>query len=99
MGYFLPLLAAAIVIFIPDYDSTSVLWTIAVFAILLTMPIILSFRFPTNREKAYILTLTYQLYAFTFFFTFPLLKVLKEHIDIQLLLIGIFIGIYFLGTD
>lgn len=97
MGYFLPLLAAAMVIIIPDYDKTSLVWTIAIFAILLVMPILLSFRFPTNREKAYILTLTYQLYAFSFFLTFPLLKVLKEKLIIQVLLIGIFIGMYFLA--
>lgn len=97
MGYFLPLLAAAIVIFIPDYDITTVVWAIAVFAILLTMPILLSFRFPTNREKAYKLTLMYQLYAFTFFFAFPLLRVLKEHSVIQLLLIGVFVSMYFLA--
>lgn len=97
MGYFLPLLAASIVIFIPDYDSNALVWTIVVFVILLTMPILLSFRFPTNREKAYKLTLTYQLYAFTFFFAFPLLRVLQDHIVIQLLLIGVFVGMYFVA--
>lgn len=97
MGYFLPLLAAAIVAFIPTYDQHSLIWAAAVFVILLFMPIILAFRFPANKEKAYRLTLMYQLYAFAFFFTFPLLKVLKGNIVFQLLLVGLFIGIYYLA--
>ncbi|MBD7984757.1 hypothetical protein H9649_09200 [Sporosarcina sp. Sa2YVA2] len=97
IGYFLPLLAAIMVVFIPEYSSTSLLWIIVIFAILLTMPILLSIRFPNNREKAYILTLTFQMYAFVFFFAFPLLKVVKEHMGIQLLLIGIFVSMYFLA--
>lgn len=97
MGYFLPLLAAAIAAFIPTYDQESIKWTVAVYVILLLMPIVLAFRFPANKEKAYRLTLMYQLYAFAFFFTFPLLKVLKGNVFFQLLLVGIFIGVYFLA--
>ncbi|MCG7344235.1 hypothetical protein MHZ92_08825 [Sporosarcina sp. ACRSL] len=97
MGYFLPLLAAGIVAFVPDYDEQFIKWAAVIFVILLAMPIVLSFRFPSNKEKAYRLTLTYQLYAFTFLFTFPLLKVLKENIVFQLLLVIVFISIYFLA--
>ena len=97
MGYFLPLLAAGIVAIIPDYDAQFVKWIVLIFVILLVMPIILSFRFPSNKQKAYRLTLTYQLYAFTFFFTFPLLKIVKGNFVFQLLLIIAFISIYFLA--
>lgn len=96
-GYLLPLGSAAVVLFIPDYDSKSIPWIIVILATLLVLPILLSFRFPTNRKKAYKLTLTYQMYASTFFFTFPLLKVLKGHLVFQILLIGIFVIIYFLA--
>ena len=83
--------------FIPEYDHLFAMWIIAVFVILLLMPIVLIIRFPDNKEKAYRLTLTYQLYAFTFYFTFPLLKVLRGEVVYQLLLVGLFIGIFFLA--
>ena len=83
--------------YIPEYDQQYIKWIVVVFVILLLMPIVLSFRYPDNKEKAYRLTVTYQFYAFTFFFTVPLLKVLKGNIVIQLLLVGLFIGIYFLA--
>lgn len=97
MGYFLPLLAAGIVAIVPDYDVLFVKWAAAIFVILLVMPIVLSFRFPSNKQKAYRLTLMFQLYAFTFFFTFPLLKMVKENIIFQLLLLIVFISIYYLA--
>lgn len=97
MGYLLPLFTAAAVLFIPDYDQQYIKWLLIVFIILLLLPIVLAFRFPANKGKAYQLTLTYQLYAFTFFMTFPLLKVLNGSIIIQLLLVGFFIGTYFLA--
>ena len=97
MGYFLPLLGAAIVAFIPEYDHLFAMWIIAVFVILLLLPIIFVIRFPDNKEKAYRLTLMYQLYAFTFYFTFPLLKVLRGDVVYQLLLVGLFIAIFFLA--
>jgi hypothetical protein len=97
MGYFLPLLAIGIVTFVPDYDEQFIKWAAVVFVILLIMPIVLSFRFPSNKKKAYRLTLMYQLYAFAFLFTFPLLKVLKENTVFQLLLVIVFISIYFLA--
>ena len=97
LGYFLPLLAAGIVSFIPEYDERFIKWVVVIFIILVVMPIVLSFRFPSNKEKAYRLTLIYQLYAFTFLFTFPLLKVLNENITFQLLLVIVFISIYFLA--
>lgn len=97
MGYFLPLLAVAIVLFIPDYDGQYLKWAVVIFVILLVMPFVLSLRFPKNKKKAYRLTIMYQLYAFALLFTFPLLKVLKENIIIQLLLVVVFIGIYFLA--
>ncbi|WP_172370431.1 hypothetical protein [Sporosarcina jiandibaonis] len=97
MGYLLPLLAAAMVAFIPAYDHLFTMWIIAVFVILLLMPIVLVIRFPDNKEKAYRLTIMYQLYAFTFYMTFPLLKVLREEIVYQLLLVGFFIAIFFLA--
>lgn len=96
-GYLLPLLAAGIVVFIPAYDGRYIKWIVLIFIILLGMPIILRMRFSKNKEKAYKITITYQLYVFVFFFTFPLLKVLKENIFFQLLLIGFFVGIYFLA--
>ena len=97
MGYFLPLLAAGIVAFVPDYDAQFIKWAAVIFIILLVMPIVLSFRFPSNKQKAYRLTLMYQLYAFAFLFTFPLLKVVKENIVFQVLLVVVFISIYFLA--
>ena len=97
MGYFLPLLGAAIVAFIPEYDHLFAMWIIAVIVILLLMPIVLVIRFPDNKEKAYRLTLMYQLYAFTFYFTFPLLKLLRGEVVYQLLLVGLFIAIFFLA--
>lgn len=61
------------------------------------MPIVYVLRFPRKKEKAYRLTLMYQLYTFTFIMTFPLLKVLKGSVVFQLLLISVFIGCYFLA--
>lgn len=97
MGYLLTLFTAAMVLFIPDYDQQYIKWLVTVLIILMLLPIVLSFRFPTNKEKAYRLTLTYQLYAFTFFMTFPLLKVLNGSIIIQLLLVVFFISLYFIA--
>ena len=97
VGYLLPLFTAGAVVFIPEYDQQYVKWLVVVFIILLLMPIVLSFRFPDNKEKAYRMTVTYQFYAFTFFMTFPLLKMMKGSIVIQLLLVGFFICIYFLA--
>ncbi|MBO1911816.1 hypothetical protein J4G37_44390, partial [Microvirga sp. 3-52] len=51
MGYLLPLLSAAMVVFIPDYDYTYAMWIAAVYVILLLMPIVLVIRFPSNRRK------------------------------------------------
>ena len=61
------------------------------------MPIVFLIRFSANKEKAYRLTLMYQLYAFTLYFTFPLLKVLNGEIVYQLLLVGVFIALFFLA--
>lgn len=97
IGYLLPLLAAGIVAFVPEYDEQFMKYSAVIFVILLALPIVLSFRFPANKKKAYRLTLMYQLYAFAFLFTFPLLKVLKENIVFQLLLVLVFISIYFLA--
>lgn len=97
MGYLLPLFTAVVAVLMPEYDQEYIKWIVAVFAVLLLMPIVLSFRYPDNKEKAYRLTIMYQLYAFTFFSTVPLLKVLKGSIVIQVLLVGLFIGIYFLA--
>ena len=97
MGYLLPFFTAAAVAFIPAYDHSSTVWIITVFVVLLLMPIVLTIRFPDNRRKAYLLTVTYQLYAFTFYMTFPLLKVLNGNIVYQMILVGFFIGIYFVA--
>lgn len=97
MGYLLPLFMAGMVVFIPDFDGQYMKWIVLIFIILFGMPIVLTIRFPKKKKKAYKLTMKYQLYAFIFFFTFPLLKVLKGNIIFQLLLIGLFIGIYFLA--
>ena len=97
MGYLLPLLAAVIVVFVPEYDHLFMVYISAVFILLLLAPIVLLIRFPDNKEKAYRLTLMYQLYAFTFYFTFPLLKVLRGEVVYQLLLVGLFIAIFFLA--
>ena len=96
-GYLLPLFTAAAVVLIPEYDQQYIKWIVIVFVVLLLLPIVLSFRFPANKEKAYRLTVTYQFYAFTFFLTFPLLKVLTGSVVIQLLLVGLFISMYFLA--
>lgn len=40
MGYMLPLLAAVIVILIPEYERAYLKWLIIIFAILLVMPIV-----------------------------------------------------------
>ncbi|MFC5604192.1 hypothetical protein [Sporosarcina koreensis] len=93
----MPLFTAVVALLIPEYDQQYFKWIAAVFVLLLVLPIVLSYRFPANKEKAYRLTIMYQLYAFTFFAAFPLLKVLKGSIVIQLLLVGFFIGIYFLA--
>lgn len=97
IGYFLTFFTAVAVLYIPDYDQQYMKWIVAVFVILLLLPAVLSFRYPGNKEKAYRLTVTYQLYVFAFFFTVPLLKVLTGNIVVQLLLVGLFIGIYFLA--
>lgn len=96
-GNLLPLFTAIAALLIPEYDQEYIKWIVVVFVVLLLLPIVLSFRFPDHKEKAYRLALMYQLYAFTFFMAFPLLKVMKESIAIQLLLVGFFIGIYFLA--
>ncbi len=93
----MPLFTAVVALLIPEYDQQYIKWIVAVFVLLMLLPIVLSFRFPDNKEKAYRLTLSYQLYAFTFFSTVPLLKVMKGTIVIQLLLVGLFIGFYFLA--
>lgn len=95
--YLMLLFAAVVAVFAPAYDSSFTVWTIAVFVIILLMPIVLVFRFSRNRAKAYVLTLTYQWYGSFLLFTFPLLKVLKEEVLYQLLLVGLFIAIYFLA--
>jgi hypothetical protein len=96
-GYFLPLLSALVAAFTPAYDPPFTEWIIAVFVILLIMPIVLVFRFPTNKAKAYRLTIMYQLYAFSLFLIFPLLKVLKEETFYQWLLLVLFISMYYLA--
>lgn len=96
-GYFLPLLSAVAAAFTPAYEPSFTVWIIAIFIILLIMPIVMVFRFPKNKEKAYRLTIMYQLYAFTLYFTFPLMKVLKEETFYQWLLIIIFISMYYLA--
>ncbi|MCM3636755.1 hypothetical protein M3152_03410 [Sporosarcina luteola] len=97
MGYLLPLFTAVVALLIPEYDQQYIKWIVAVFVLLLLLPIVFSLRFTANKKIAYRLTIAYQLYAFTFFAAFPLLKVLKGSIVIQLLLVGLFIGIYFLA--
>src|SRR5690625_1703985 len=96
-GYLIPILGAVVAASAPEYDPSYTVWIIAVFVILLLMPIVLVLRFPANKAKAYKLTIIYQWYAFLLLFTFPLLKVFKEEIFYQLLLVGLFISIYFLA--
>ena len=96
-GYLIPLLGAVVAVSAPEYDPSYTVWIIAVFVILLLMPIVLVLRFPANKVKAYKLTIIYQWYALLLLFTFPLLKVFKEEIFYQLLLVGLFISIYFLA--
>ena len=97
MGYLMTLFTAVAGVLIPEYDQQYINWIVVVFVILLLMPIVLSFRFPDNKDKAYRLTVTFQFYAITFFLIFPMLKVLKGNVVIQLLLVGLFISIYFLA--
>jgi len=97
MGYLLPLFTGLGVLFIPEYDQQYVKWIAIFFATLLLMPFIFSFRFQGNKEKAYRLTLTYQLYTFTFFLTFPIIKVLDGKVFLQIILIGFFLSMHFLA--
>lgn len=97
MGYFLPLLLGAVVSVIPEYDSVYTKISIGIFGVLLLLPIVLVFKYPKKREKAYKLTLMFQLYTFTLFMAFPLFKVLNGSMLLQLLLVIGFIAMYYLA--
>lgn len=97
IGYSLPLLAAAIVCFIPDYDPVFLFISIGIMIVLMVMPIVLVMKFPKKKDKAYKLTTLFQLYAFTLFMTFPLYKIVAGAIHYQLLLSIIFIACYWLA--
>ncbi len=91
------LFTAVVAVFAPTYDSLYTMWTIAIFVILLIMPIVMVIRFSSNKKKAYGLTMIYQWYASFLLFTFPLLKVFKEEVFYQLLLVCLFLSMYFLA--
>lgn len=97
ISYLLPLLTGAVVAFVPYYHSLFTMFSIVILIILILMPILLSLRFSRKKQKAYILTLTYQLYAFTFFFTFPLLKIVDGHFLIQASLCAFFFSCFYSG--
>lgn len=96
-GYLMPILAAAIILFIPDYNQKFIKYVLVILVFLIVLPIVLLIRFPKNKRKAYLITVMYQLYAFVFFFTFPLIKLLNGYIIIQLLLVAFFLALYFLA--
>ena len=97
-GYLMVLFTAVVAVFAPAYDSFYTITIVAtVFVLLLLLPIILFLQYWSNKKKATALTMTYQVYVSLFLLTYPLLKVLKEEMFYQLLLVGLFISIYFLG--
>jgi hypothetical protein len=96
-GYFFLVPTAMVAVFAPEYDSFYTMWVITIFVIVMIMPIVLFILFSSNKKKGYGLAMIYQWYASLLFMIFPLMKVLKEEIVYQLLLVGLFISIYFLA--